>query len=93
MTQTFYGYFQEDGRFISDGLLIMMPPRRQAIVNILDEEAVQSKVDCIENMSIIKKVLENALAAEDSVLTDSDWTEMADLRKKTNSGLSRMVSI
>jgi hypothetical protein len=69
----------------------MMPPRRRAIVNILDEEATQAKADCQEKMSIIKKVLENALAAEDSVLTDSDWTEMADLRKETNSGLSRMV--
>ena len=46
MVQTFQGYFQEDGRFISDNLLSQIPVMRKAIVNILvDEPIAEIKTD------------------------------------------------
>ena len=38
MIQTYQGYFQEDGRFISDCIIVQMPVRRMTIINVLDEE-------------------------------------------------------
>jgi len=39
MAQTYQGYFQEDGRFVSDNdILVALPIKRRAIVVIFDDE-------------------------------------------------------
>ena len=38
MIQTYQGYFQKDGRFISDNLLVQIPAGRRTIVTVLDDE-------------------------------------------------------
>ena len=99
MIQTYQGYFQEDGRFLTDGLLIKLPTKRRAIVNILDDDVTEShNTSRFENghtkkTDVIKDILAGAFAAEDSVLSDADWDEMAGLRSRTNAGLSRAIEI
>jgi len=38
--QAYEGYFQEDGRFISNNMIVKLPIRRQVIVNVLDNEII-----------------------------------------------------
>jgi hypothetical protein len=38
MVKTYQGYFQEDGRFVPDGILAKVPSRRRAVVNVFVEE-------------------------------------------------------
>jgi len=38
MIQTYQGYFQTDGRFISDNLLVQIPAGRRTIVTVLEDE-------------------------------------------------------
>ena len=99
MIRTYQGYFREDGRFITDGLLVKLPTKRRAIVNILDDDVVEAR-DTVQQETtnhqkavIIKAILDSALAAEASVLSEADWSEMADLRSQTNAGLLRVVEL
>ena len=90
MIQTYQGYFLEDGRFIPDSLLAKIPVKRRAIVNILDDEVIeQTRPNKVDD---IKKILAAAQASEDG-LTNADWNEMNNLRSRTNTGLSRTVSL
>jgi len=98
MVQTFQGYLQEDGRFIPDGVSVKVPPRRRAIVNILDEiveddtDASQKERDFQDRVDRIDSILAAASDAEDE-MTDEEWDEMLNLRARTNAGLSRTVKI
>ena len=100
MVQTYQGYFVEDGCFISDGSQVKFPSRRWAIVNILDDEVVDSDrgdIDKVEEstqskLEIIRRILAEAKAAEDE-LTDEDWEELENIREKTNAGFSRMLDL
>ena len=99
MIRTYQGFFQEDGRFITDGVLVKLPTKRRAIVNILDDEAAEAhgitrlEANRKPRASVIKDILADALAAEDSILTDADWVEMTNLRSRTNVGLSRAAEL
>ena len=99
MIQTYQGYFQEDGSFIANGILVKPPTRRRAIINVLDDEitgsveTAQMESDLQQRIDEIKDILAGALAAEDNALTDEDWDEMADLRTSTNFGLSSVVEL
>ena len=101
MIQTYQGYFVEDGRFVPDNLLVKIPIKRRAIVNILDDEvsetddinAVRDRADIRQKIATIKKILIEALSLENNVLTDADWDEMSSLCSQTNVGLSRVVEL
>jgi uncharacterized protein with von Willebrand factor type A (vWA) domain len=43
MVQAYQGYFQSDGRFISDNVSIKIPTMRRVIVNVLDDEIIENK--------------------------------------------------
>ena len=43
VAQTYQGYFQEDGRFVADNILITLPIKRRVIVIILDDEIIETK--------------------------------------------------
>jgi len=43
MIQAYQGYFQEDGRFIADNLMVKIPINRRVIVNVLDDEAINTE--------------------------------------------------
>jgi hypothetical protein len=106
MIQTYQGYFIEDGRFVSDGLLVKIPTRRRAIVNILDDEIdstnhtvsnIDNTAERQERVFAIKEIIADALKTETEVgggvLADADWDETSNLRKQTNAGLSRAVEL
>ena len=40
MVQTYQGYFEDDGRFVPEGVLVKLPIGKRAIVNVFDEDAV-----------------------------------------------------
>ena len=98
MVQTYQGYFQDDGRFIPDGVSVKVPTRRRAIVNVLDEiveddiDVSQKERDIKDRVDRIDLILAAALDAEDE-MTEEEWDEMLNLRAKTNAGLSRAVEI
>ena len=99
MIETYQGYFKEDGRFVSNGLLVKIPAKRRAIVNILEDEmtetgeAVSGKGEHQQKVLDIKQILADALKAENSGLTDTDWDELVNLRFRTNAGLSRVIDL
>ena len=98
MIQTYQGYFEEDGRFVHDGLFIKLPTRRRAIVNVFDDEitnekAEQTDITLLKRYERIKLILATAVVAENDILTDTDWEEMANLRSQTNIGLLRTIDI
>ena len=101
MVQTFKGYFSEDGRFVPDGVLVKLPIRRRAVVNVFDEEVISDNEDAQDDITIamrdraerIRLILAAALSAEDDIMTDNDWNEMLYLRSQTNTGLSRAVDL
>ena len=43
MVQAFQGYFQEDGRFIPDGMTVTVPKNTRAYVLVVPEEPVPEK--------------------------------------------------
>ncbi|MDR2558512.1 MAG: hypothetical protein LBC86_03070 [Oscillospiraceae bacterium] len=88
MIQTYQGYFREDGRFISDSLLIQIPVGRRAIVNVLDDEVVATTVTSKEKN--LKQLFAEAEKAENA-LTSDEWAEFENLRSQTN--LERAVDL
>jgi hypothetical protein len=96
MIQTYQGYFLEDGRFITDGLSIILPVKRRAVVNILDDEVTEDReVSPInaahrQKATSIKQILADAAESE-GALNNDEWQEMANLRSQTNAGLSRTI--
>lgn len=92
MIQTYQGYFQEDGRFISDSLSIQIPTRRRAIVNILDDEvAAISKTDSQQlKENALRQIFLDAEKVEDA-LTSEEWAEFENLRSRTH--LGRVVEL
>jgi orotate phosphoribosyltransferase len=72
MIQTYQGYFQEDGRFIADNVVVKMPPRKRVIINVLDEEMPNKGMD--EEMERRRKAvqsLKGILAGYDIDLEDA----------------------
>ena len=45
MSQTYQGYFLLDGRFVADDQEITIPAMRRVIVNILDDELIETKAE------------------------------------------------
>ena len=74
MIQTYQGYFQEDGCFIPDGVRVRMPVKRRAIVNILEDEVGEVKVQTKAERQ--NQSLKHFFAAIDAVegepITDED---------------------
>ena len=99
MIQTYQGYFQEDGRFVPDGVMVKLPTRRRAIVNVFDDEVIsdneapQTDAALLDRIERVSLFFAAALDAESDIMTDDDWGEMLNLRAQTNSGLSRVVDI
>ena len=87
VVQTYQGYFEEDGRFISDGLLEKLPTRRRAIVNILDDETIEIKTS---KEDTLRQIFAEAEKAE-SNLSDDDWAEFENLRSQT--GFDRVIDL
>jgi hypothetical protein len=80
------GYYENGAYFISDTTNI--PSGRTRITVIFHD--VEDKTQ--QRVTAIKGILSDALRAEQD-LTDADWEEMANLRLKTNLGLSRGVNL
>ena len=49
MIQAYQGYFQEDGRFITDNRT-KIPANRRVIVNVLDDEIINTDKENIEEL-------------------------------------------
>jgi len=95
MVQTYQGYFQEDGQFISGNTLIKLPTLRRTIVNVLDEEPdVEQEQKKEINQQRVMQILNiiNQAREVENELTDEDWDELANIRDTTNAGLSRTAS-
>ena len=45
MSQTYQGYFLLDGCFVTDNREVTIPAMRRVIVNVLDDEAVETKAE------------------------------------------------
>ena len=43
MIQTYQGYFEDDGRFISDNVVVNIPTMQKVILNILPDEPIPKK--------------------------------------------------
>jgi len=96
MVQTYQGYFQEDGQFISGNTLIKLPTLRRTIVNVLDEEPdVEQEQKNEINQQRVMQILNiiNQAREVENELTDEDWDELANIREHTNAGLSRTVEL
>ena len=98
MIQTYQGQFLDDVSFFVEGKLVKLPTKKQIIINVLDDEAPnQENVYNIKpehkRVTTIKKLLDEARKKENDTLTDDDWDEMANIRAKTNAGLSRGIEI
>ena len=86
MVQTYQGYFQEDGRFIPDGVMVKMPTRRRAIVNIFNEEEVSETAD---QRQVQRNAFEEFFAAMDAL--NKEGIEM--LEDEFDSILAERVNI
>jgi DNA-directed RNA polymerase beta subunit len=94
MIQTYQGYFRNDGYFVADSPSVKLPTMRRVIVNILDDEHVEpAKNTSQQRAARLHKVLQDALAIENDELTGDDWDELANIRVKTNAGMSRAVNL
>ena len=97
MVQTYQGYFQEDGQFISGNTLIKLPMLRRTIVNILSDEPEEDsdliKFTLQQRIAVINSIINQARAVENEGMNDEDWDELNNIRNTTNEGLSRMVEL
>ena len=96
MVQTYQGYFQEDGQFVSGNTLIKLPTLRRTIVNVLDEEPeVEQEQKNEINQQRVMRILNiiNQAREVENDMTDENWDELANIRDTTNAGLSRTVEI
>ena len=82
MIQTYEGYFKEDGYFITHNL-VKIPSNRRAIVNILEDEIIDSQIACQQKVERLRKMFEEAGEAENE-LTDEEWEELENIRSQTN---------
>lgn len=77
MVQAHKGYFQDDGQFVSESLLLKIPTNRQVII-LWDDEATDNK----KLTPAQKKVAENFLSAIKNIrnnLTAEDKKALDDL--------------
>jgi len=65
MVQAHKGYFQDDGQFVSESLLLKIPTNRQVII-LWDDEATDNK----KLTPTQKKVAENFLSAIKNIRND-----------------------
>jgi len=98
MIQTYQGQFLDDVSFFVEGRLVKLPTKKRIIINVLDDEAPnQENVYNIKSghqrVTTIKELLGKAGKMENDTLTDDDWDEMANIRAKTNVGLSRGIDV
>ena len=60
MIQTYQGYFQEDGRFIADNMIVRIPPHRRVILNIMEDKIIMQnetdKKEIEERRAMIKSL-------------------------------------
>jgi len=83
MGQVFYGYFQTDGRFVADNTSVSIPVMRRVIVNILDDETVDTNATSRQRTESLLKLFEEAENAEND-LSDEEWEEFTNLRSQTD---------
>jgi hypothetical protein len=97
MIQTFQGYFQEDGQFISGNTLVKLPALRRAIVNVLDDvpDEGNNLVDTFQQQRVarILNIIAQAQAVENEDMSNEDWNGLTNIRNTTNESLSRMVEL
>jgi hypothetical protein len=97
MMETYQGYFQEDGQFISGNTLVKLPKLRRTIVNVLDDEYVSElemeETSRKQRVARILSTIAQARAVENDGMNDEDWDELANIRNVTNAGLSRAVEL
>jgi hypothetical protein len=97
MIQTFHGYFQEDGQFISGNTLVKLPALRRAIVNVLDDvpDGGNNLVNSSHQQRVarILDIIAQAQTVENESMSDEDWHELTNIRNDTNDSLSRTVEL
>jgi len=59
MIQAYQGYFEEDGRFIANNTVVKIPVKRRVIINILDDEVNDAKVDSEKEIEERKAIFES----------------------------------
>ena len=78
--------------FFPDDIQVKMPPRCRVTLHVEDGAMVRVKSDSQRRLASIKKIMEDARAAE-SAMTAADWDEMANLRSETNAGFARVLEL
>ena len=92
MIQAYQGYFKDNGYFVADNPSVKLPTKRRVIVTILEDEySSATEVNTILKAARLRRVLQEAHAVEDDVMTDVDWDDLTNARTKTNAGMSRAV--
>jgi hypothetical protein len=73
MVQAYQGYFQADGRFISDSFSGQIPTGKMAIVNILDVDLIENKTRSQQQLEAFDKFVTGIRSINDEPLTDDDF--------------------
>jgi hypothetical protein len=73
LIQTYQGYFQEDGRFVSENLAIQIPTKRRAIVNILVDEIIEDKTTASEKQKHALQCLYSGLGMINDEYFDEEF--------------------
>ena len=79
--QAYQGYFQADGRFVPDNILVKIPANRRAIVNILDDEPTETKTLAQLQNEALKDFFSGIAEIDDEPIDD-------EFRAIVNSGIS-----
>jgi hypothetical protein len=97
MAEAYQGVLQADGRLMVNGSPVKSKAPRRVVFNFLDDTEATTADDAEHNRQVttVKKFLADIseLKDEDDTMTDADWDELANIRARTNVGLSRRVEI
>jgi hypothetical protein len=87
--QAYQGYFQADGRFVPDNLLVKIPTNKRVIVNILVDEPTEiaNTLTVDENEIAKRREAVNALKGCLAGLSDVDLDQVREERILSRGGL------
>lgn len=96
MTMKTYVGQLERGRFIADSPSVKLPDTCRVIVNILDDEAMEAKThsgaERQAKLVAFDQFIEDARKAENEQ-TEADWSELENIRSRTNAGMAREIGL